>query len=93
MSTLPDSTKTFWSDKKKKLQRTAYDVQRIKLVECFSLEQKKKKAKIIPLQKVTKKNSVRCSEKRGVELEKEEDEEYSAPTKLTQSMRLQSELC
>ena len=43
------------------------------------------------LHKVTK-NSVQSSEKRGVELKKEEDEEYSAPTKLTQSMRLQSEL-
>ena len=28
VSTLPDSTKTFWSDKKK-LQRTACDVQRL----------------------------------------------------------------
>ena len=40
VSTFPDSTETFWSDKKK-LQRTACDVQRIKLVEA--LEQKKSK--------------------------------------------------
>ena len=76
---------------KKKLQRTACDVQRIKLVECFSLEQKK--AENNTTAESHKKNSVPCSQKRGVELEKEEDEEYSAPTKLTQSMRLQSELC
>ena len=65
-------------------------VERTKLVECFSLE--KKKAKKYHCRK-SQKTVYGLQKKRGVELEKEEDEEYSAPTKLTQSMRLQSELC
>ena len=76
--------KHFVLTKKKKITKNRLTfkigVDRTKLIECYFLE-KKKKAKIIPLQKVTK-NSVRSSEKRGVELEKE-DQEYSAPTKLT----------
>ena len=96
VSTLPDSTKTFWSDKKTNFQEPPVTfkigVERTKLVDCFSLEKKKKKSKKHHCRK-SKNNSVLSSGKRGVELEKEEDEEYSALIKLTQSMRLQSELC
>ena len=49
---------------------------------------KKKKSKNSTTAESHKKTVYGLQKKRGVELEKEEDEEYSAPTKLTQPMRL-----
>ena len=63
-------------------------VERTKLVECFSLDKKKKKQKYTTAE--SHKKTVYGLQKK--EAEKEEDEEYSAPTKMTRSMRLQSEL-
>ena len=82
---------------KKKLSRTVCDVQnwcgkKQNLKESCSLEKKTRKTANLNIKRKDTQNSLYdLQEKRGVELEKEEDGEHSAQTELTQSMCLQSE--
>ena len=99
MSDLPESIKIFWSDKKKKNYQELsvtfkIGVERNKIGRMHVLLEEKKKttANLNITAERHKKTVYDLQEKRGVELEKEEDGEHSAQTELTQSMCLQSEL-
>ena len=92
MSSLQDSTKIFWYDKKNCQEPPVtikLGVKRNKNGRIIFSWKKKKQQKYSC--RKTHKNSVRSSE-RGVALEKEEDGEHSALTELIQSKCLQSEL-